>query len=51
MGFSIDPLSLILGLVLGGGVACLLLRGGGARAAAQAKAPTLRQVFLIDGML
>jgi DNA recombination protein RmuC len=37
MGFSIDPLSLILGLVLGGGVAWLLLRGGG-RAAVNAKA-------------
>src|ERR1700735_5628378 len=42
MGFSIDPLSLILGvlagLVLGAGAVWLMLRGGGARVSAEAKA-------------
>ncbi|HEX4178453.1 MAG TPA: hypothetical protein VHY57_08445, partial [Rhizomicrobium sp.] len=38
MGFPIDPLSLILGAVLGGGVAWLALRNSGAKAALQAKA-------------
>ncbi len=38
MGFAIDPLSLILGLVLGAGAVWLALRGSGARAAAHAKA-------------
>jgi DNA recombination protein RmuC len=38
MGFSIDPISLILGLVLGAGAVWLVLRNSGARAAAQAKA-------------
>jgi DNA recombination protein RmuC len=38
MGFSIDPLSLILGLALGAGAVWLALRNSGAKAAAQAKA-------------
>ncbi|HEX4506501.1 MAG TPA: DNA recombination protein RmuC [Alphaproteobacteria bacterium] len=38
MGFSIDPLSLVLGAVLGAMVVWLALRNSGAKAAAQAKA-------------
>jgi DNA recombination protein RmuC len=38
MAFPIDPPSLILGAVLGAGVAWLALRGSGAKAAAQARA-------------
>jgi DNA recombination protein RmuC len=38
MAFPIDPLSLVLGAVLGGGVAWLALRNGGAKAAIQARA-------------
>jgi DNA recombination protein RmuC len=42
MGFSVDPLSLILGLVFGAGAVWLAMRGSGAKAAAQTRA-TLEQ--------
>jgi DNA recombination protein RmuC len=38
MAFSLDPISLAIGLVLGAGASWLALRGSGARAVAQAKA-------------
>ena len=51
MGFSIDPLSLILGAALGAVVVWLALRNSGGKAAAQAKAVLEQEHALLSERL